>query len=121
MKAFEPIDLHPARVRNHQMGDIFEELIRRFSEQYNETAGEYFTPREVIRLMVRLMFSEDDSQLHKDGLIRTIYDPACGTGGMLTEAKHYLDDRYPIEVYLFGQEINPTAYAVAKSDMLLKG
>jgi len=122
MKQFATIDLHPDRVSNMEMGYIFEELIRRFSEQYNETAGEHFTPREVIRLMVQLLFSQDDEVLHRPNLIRTIYDPACGTGGMLTEAKHFILDHNPqAEVLLFGQELNPTSYAVAKSDMLVKG
>jgi type I restriction enzyme M protein len=122
LQRFGTVNLHPDWVSNHEMGTIFEELIRRFSEQYNETAGEHFTPREVIRLMVQLLFSEDDGVLHQPDLIRTIYDPACGTGGMLTEAKGFILEHNPAaQVLLFGQEINPTSYAVAKSDMLLKG
>lgn len=124
MQRFLRVDLHPNQVDNHEMGYIFEELIRRFSEQYNETAGEHFTPREVIRLMVELIFSQDDEVLHVPHKIRKIYDPACGTGGMLTIAKDYITapERNPdAKVLLFGQELNPSAYAVAKSDMLLKG
>lgn len=127
---FTKIDLHPPRedgtgVDNLEMGRIFEHLIYRFNQDNNETAGEHFTPREVIRLMVRLLFPEDDPTLHPDNIL-TIYDPACGTGGMLTEAKEYIHDiqirKYQTmgQVHLFGQEINPTAFAVAKSDFLLK-
>lgn len=126
LKAFETVDLHPKQVSNHQMGLIFEELIRRFSEQYNETAGEHFTPREVIALMVELLLSEGADTLIQPGKIIEIYDPACGTGGMLTEAERAILERSqglnpPPHVFLFGQEINPTAYAVAKADLLLKG
>src|SRR5581483_499210 len=90
LKKFADVDLHPAVVPNHVMGSIFEELIRRFSEQSNETAGEHFTPRDVIRLMVDLLFIEDDDALRKSGVVRTLYDPACGTGGMLSIAEEYL-------------------------------
>jgi len=108
------------------MGRIFEHLIYRFNQDNNETAGEHFTPREVIRLMVRLLFPENDPTLHPDNIL-TIYDPACGTDGRLTEVKEYIHDiqirKYQTigQVHLFGQEINPTAFAVAKSDFLLKG
>ncbi len=122
MREFVKVDLHPDRVSNTEMGYVFEELIRKFAEQFNETAGEHFTPREVIRLMVRLLFSEDEAVLHQPNLIRTIYDPACGTGGMLTVSKDFiLEKNKRAQVILFGQELNPTAFAVAKSDMLLKG
>lgn len=122
MTRFGEIDLHPEQVSNTEMGYIFEELIRRFSEQYNAMAGEHFTPREVIRLMVKLLFSEDDAVLHQPNLIRTVYDCACGTGGMLTVTKDFILDNNPkAQVFLFGQEINPTAFAIAKSDMLIKG
>ncbi|MEM7535446.1 MAG: class I SAM-dependent DNA methyltransferase [Chloroflexota bacterium] len=122
MKQFLGVDLHPDSVSNDEMGYIFEELIRKFSEQYNETAGEHFTPREVIRLMVELIFAEDDEVLHVPSKIRRVYDPACGTGGMLTVAKEYIAEHNPdAQVYLYGQELNPSAYAVAKADMLLKG
>src|SRR5581483_5061512 len=87
---FAQIDLHPDAVDNHQMGLVFEELIRKFAELSNETAGEHFTPREVIRLMVNLIFIEDDEALSKPGVVRTIYDPTAGTGGMLSVAGEYL-------------------------------
>ncbi len=119
---FAQADLHPDRVSNIQMGSIFEELIRRFSEQSNETAGEHFTPREVIRLMVNLLFQEDADALTRKGTIRKLYDPACGTGGMLSVAEEYLRELNPdahLEVY--GQELNDESYATCKSDMMIKG
>ena len=119
---FTQADLHPARVSNLQMGYIFEELIRRFSEQSNETAGEHFTPREVIRLMVNLLFLEDNEVLTQKSIIRKLYDPACGTGGMLSVAEEYLRELNPdahLEVY--GQELNDESYATCKSDMMIKG
>ena len=122
IKLFTEIDLHPDVVDNHQMGSVFEELIRRFSEQSNETAGEHFTPREVIALMVNLLFAEDDEGLRRKGIIRTLYDPACGTGGMLSVAEEKLAELNPdatLEVY--GQELNGESYAICKSDMMLKG
>lgn len=119
---FAQIDLHPARVDNHQMGLVFEELIRRFAELSNETAGEHFTPREVIRLMVNLIFVEDDAALAAEGVVRTIYDPTAGTGGMLSVAEEYLTSMNPsAAVSLFGQELNPESYAICKADMLIKG
>ncbi len=122
VKRFAQADLHPDKVSNLQMGYIFEELIRRFSEQSNETAGEHFTPREVIHLMVNLLFAEDTEALTKKGTIRKLYDPACGTGGMLSVAEEYLRELNPdahLEVY--GQELNDETYAVCKSDMMIKG
>ncbi|ELK22560.1 type I restriction modification system, N-6 DNA methylase subunit [Anoxybacillus flavithermus TNO-09.006] len=118
---FANFDLHPDRVSNVEMGYIFEELIRRFSEQSNETAGEHFTPREVIKLMVNLLFINGTDELTKPGVIRSIYDPACGTGGMLSVASEYirkLNER--AELITFGQELNPESYAICKADMLLK-
>ncbi|ODS31331.1 MAG: DNA methylase [Candidatus Scalindua rubra] len=122
IQRFNEIDLHPDAVSNHEMGTVFEELIRRFSEQSNETAGEHFTPREVIRLMVRLLIA-GNGDLRQKNIIRTIYDPACGTGGMLTIAKdEILGHINPTaQVYLFGQELNPKTFAIAKSDVLIKG
>ena len=122
---FTGIDLHPDQVDNLEMGRIFEHLIYRFNQDNNQTSGEHFTPREVIRLMVRLLFSENDPALSDPNSIITIYDPACGTGGMLTEAKEFILKPFENKpkkptVELFGQEINPTAFAVAKSDFLLK-
>jgi type I restriction enzyme M protein len=104
------------------MGYVFEELIRKFAEQSNETAGEHFTPREVIKLMVNLLFNEDRTILTQEGIVKTLYDPACGTGGMLSIGETYLKALNPkAELKVFGQEINPESYAICKSDMLIKG
>ncbi|MCB8820925.1 type I restriction-modification system subunit M [Microvirga rosea] len=119
---FTRIDLHPSKVDNHQMGLVFEELIRRFAELSNETAGEHFTPREVIRLMVNLLFVEDDGILSKPGVVRTIYDPTAGTGGMLSTADEYLAEHNDkASLVMYGQELNPESYAICKADMLIKG
>jgi type I restriction enzyme M protein len=119
---FAEIDLHPEVVPNHVMGSAFEELIRRFAEQSNETAGEHFTPREVIRLMVNLLFIEDDHVLRKPGIVRTLFDPACGTGGMLSVAEEYLRELNPeARLEVFGQELNDESYAICKADMTIKG
>lgn len=121
-KKFAEIDLHPNRISNHEMGTLFEELIRKFAEQSNETAGEHFTPREVIRLMVNLLFMEDREVLTKDGIVKTLYDPACGTGGMLSVAQEYLHELNPgADLQVFGQELNGETYAICKSDMMIKG
>ena len=109
-------------VSNTEMGTIFEELIRRFSEQSNETAGEHFTPREVIRLMVSLLFAEDAEVLGRPGVVRTLYDPACGTGGMLSTAEEHLARLNPAATLkVYGQELNGESYAICKADMLIKG
>jgi len=119
---FANIDLHPKAVSNAEMGLVFEELIRRFAELSNETAGEHFTPREVIRLMVNLIFIEDGNALSKPGIVRTIYDPAAGTGGMLSIAEEYLTSHNPTaRLVIHGQELNPESYAICKADMLIKG
>jgi type I restriction enzyme M protein len=119
---FAGIDLHPEVVDNSQMGLVFEELIRKFAEISNETAGEHFTPREVIRLMVNLIFVEDDEALTKPGVVRTIYDPAAGTGGMLSVAGEHLEAMNPkARLTMFGQELNDESYAICKADMLIKG
>jgi len=119
---FCEIDLHPNVVSNVEMGYLYEELIRRFSELSNETAGEHFTPREVIRLMVSLLFIEDDDLLTKPGIVKTLYDPACGTGGMLSVAQDHLRHLHPeAKLEVFGQELNAETYAVCRSDMMLKG
>ena len=122
MEKFAEVDLHPQVVSNTQMGHVFEELIRKFAEISNETAGEHFTPREVIRLMVNLIFIEDDDILAKPGVVRTIYDPTAGTGGMLSVAGEYLEDHNPqARLTMFGQELNDESYAICKADMLIKG
>jgi type I restriction enzyme M protein len=122
VKKFAEMDLHPARVSNLEMGYIFEELIRRFNEAANETAGDHFTPREVIRLMVNLLFAPDRDLLVKKGIVRTLLDVACGTGGMLAVADEYLHELNPdAKLEVFGQDHNPESYAVCGSDMLIKG
>jgi type I restriction enzyme M protein len=119
---FVNVDLHPDRIDNHTMGLAFEELIRKFAEISNETAGEHFTPREVIRLMVNLLFVEDDDVLSKPGVVRTIYDPTAGTGGMLSVAGEHLAGFNPdARLTVYGQELNPASYAICKADMLIKG
>ena len=122
LEKFAEIDLHPSSVTNTQMGYIFEELIRKFAEISNETAGEHFTPREVIKLMVELLFIEDDAALSKPGTVRTIYDPTTGTGGMLSVAAEHLQAVNPkARLTMFGQELNDESYAVCKGDMLIRG
>ena len=124
-KKFAEIDLHPDLVSNADMGLIFEELIRKFAELSNETAGEHFTPREVIRLMVDLLFQGDNEALVKPGVIRTLYDPTAGTGGMLSIAEEYLTGATGLNpdatLIVSGQELNPESYAICKGDMLIKG
>jgi type I restriction enzyme M protein len=119
---FANIDLHPEVVSNAQMGAVFEELIRKFAELSNETAGEHFTPREVIRLMVNLLFIEDDQVLSRPGVVRSIYDPTAGTGGMLSVADEHLSSlNSSARLVMYGQELNPESYAICKADMLIKG
>jgi type I restriction enzyme M protein len=116
------VDLHPDTVSNVEMGYLYEELVRKFSELSNETAGEHFTPREVIRLMVDLLFIEDDDALRTPGIVRTMLDPACGTGGMLSVAADYLRELNPgARLEGYGQELNAETYAICRSDMMLKG
>lgn len=118
---FSDVDLHPNVVPNAHMGLIFENLIRRFNELANETAGDHFTPREVIRLMVNILFIDDDDLLSTPGTVRKLLDPACGTGGMLAESQNYLRDHHAAsKLYVFGQDYNKRAYATAASDMLMK-
>src|SRR6266481_2863753 len=118
---FCDVDLHPITVRNEQMGLIFENLIRRFNELANETAGDHFTPREVIRLMVNILFIHDDKLLATAGTVRKLLDPACGTGGMLAEAQNYMREHHAAaKLYVYGQDYNKRAFATAASDMLMK-
>ena len=122
VKRFQDVDMHPNKMSNVEAGYLFEELIRKFAEISNETAGEHFTPREVIRLMVNLLFIADKKVLTKSGIVKTLYDPAGGTGGMLTVADEYVRELNPdSRLELFGQEINPESYAIFKADMLIKG
>ena len=119
---FAEVDLHPDTVPNAAMGDLFEELIRKFAEASNEEAGEHYTPRDAIRLMVDLLFAEDNLALREPGIVRRIYDPTAGTGGMLSVAEERLKERNEqATLALFGQEINDQSYAICKSDMLAKG
>lgn len=115
-------DLSPKAISNHEMGLVFEELIRRFAESSNETAGEHFTPRDIVRLTTSLVFMEDNDALTKAGIIRTIYDPTAGTGGFLSSGMEYVHELNPQAVIrAFGQELNPESYAICKADMLIKG
>ncbi|WP_440053529.1 type I restriction-modification system subunit M [Pseudoalteromonas sp. T1lg65] len=122
VEKFANTDLSPKAISNHDMGLVFEELIRRFAESSNETAGEHFTPRDIVRLTTSLVFMEDDDALTKDGIIRTIYDPTAGTGGFLSSGMEYVHELNPKAVMrAFGQELNPESYAICKADMLIKG
>ena len=115
-------DLSPQAISNHDMGLVIEELIRRFAESSNETAGEHFTPRDIVRLTTSLVFMEDDDALTEPGIIRTIYDPTAGTGGFLSSGMEYVHELNPEAVMrAFGQELNPESYAICKGDMLIKG
>ncbi len=118
---FTEVDLHPDVVDNHTMGQIFEELLRRFSEMSNETSGEHYTPRDVVKLLTSLVFSEESDNLKGDGIIRSIYDPCCGTGGMLTIGKEWIENNIDnkVRLNLFGQELNSQTFSLCKSDMLI--
>jgi type I restriction enzyme M protein len=125
MKEVAAVDLHPDRISNIEMGYLFEDLVRRFNEQANEEAGDHFTPREVIKLMVKLLFTHDDL-IYRDGKVIRIYDPACGTGGMLSESDKLIADPETglnpgAHLELFGQEYNPESYAICGSDLMIKG
>ena len=123
VKRFVQVDLHPDAVSNADMGTVFEELLRKFAEMTGETAGEHYTPRDAIELMVEILFSPDRKLMQKQHLVKTVYDPCCGTGGMLTVSKDYIRRviNPDIDVHLFGQELNPVSYAICKSEMLIKG
>jgi type I restriction enzyme M protein len=121
VKRFAALDVHPNRVSNAEMGDVFEELIRRFMEASKDVAGDYFTPREVVRLMVSLLFTPDEQDLSDPHSIRQVYDPTCGTGGMLSEAHEWLQKHGGgATLNLFGQEFNALSYAMAKADLIIK-
>lgn len=121
VKRFAALDVHPDRVSNAEMGDVFEELIRRFMEASKDVAGDYFTPREVVRLMVSLLFAPDEDDLSNPHAIRQVYDPTCGTGGMLSEAHEWLQSHGSgATLNLFGQEFNALSYAMAKADLIIK-
>ncbi|MAU36732.1 MAG: restriction endonuclease subunit M [Flavobacteriales bacterium] len=122
VEKFTDINLHPDVVDNHTMGQIFEELLRKFSEMSNETSGEHYTPRDVVKLLVSLVFSTEKDKLNQPNKILSVYDPCCGTGGMLTISKDWLRDNTqinPSNINLFGQELNPQTYSICKSDFLI--
>jgi len=122
VEKFANFDLNPERVSNHEMGLLFEELIRKFAEQSNETAGEHFTPRDIVRLTTSLLFSLDDELLTKPSIIRSLYDPTAGTGGFLSSGSEYIHELNPeATLVTFGQELNPESYAICKADMMIKG
>ncbi len=122
VEKFMSINLNPDVVTNHDMGLIFEELIRRFAEASNETAGEHFTPRDIVRLTTSLLFSLDDEVLTKPGIVRSLYDPTAGTGGFLSSGSEYIHEMNDkAKLVTFGQELNPESYAICKADMLIKG
>ena len=134
LERFGGVDLHPDQIDNATMGTIFEELIRKFNEALNENPGEHFTPRDVVHLMVDLMLAGDEDAIADEGVVRTVYDPCCGSGGMLTIAKEHITVgrrengsllRSPVNpratIYLYGQEVNPETWAVSKSDLFIKG
>ena len=123
IEKFSEINLHPDVVSNHQMGQIFEELLRKFSEMSNETSGEHYTPRDVVKLLVSMVFSQDSENLQGEGKVRSIFDPCCGTGGMLTIGKEWVHGNIndKVEFRLLGQELNPQTYSICKSDMMITG
>ena len=120
---FTEVDLHPDKVSNHEMGSIYEELLRKFSEQHNEESGDHFTPRDIVKLLVSLIFEGNKESLQGTGKIRSIYDPCCGTGGMLTIGKEWIHENINpnLKINLYGQELNDTTYAICKSDFLITG
>lgn len=123
IEIFSEINLHPNVVSNHQMGQIFEELLRKYSELSNESSGQHYTPRDIVKLIVSMVFSQDSENLQSEGIIRSIYDPCCGTGGMLTLGKEWVRENISdkIEFRLLGQEFNPETYSICKSDMMISG
>ena len=118
---FTEFDLHPSKIDNHQMGSVYEELLRRFSEMSNEESGDHFTPRDVVKLLVNFVFGGDTEDLSAEGKIRSIFDPCCGTGGMLTIGKEWVHQNVnpDLKIDLYGQELNDVTYAICKSDLLM--
>ena len=118
---FTEFDLHPNKIDNHKMGSLYEELLRKFSEMSNEESGDHFTPRDIVKLLVSLVFGGDKENLQGEGKIRSVYDPCCGTGGMLTIGKEWIRENInkDLKVELFGQELNDVTYAICKSDFLM--
>ena len=122
VEKFASIYLHPDTISNHEMGLMFEELIRKFAEASNETAGEHFTPRDIVRLTTSLLFCTDDEILTKKGVVRSLYDPTAGTGGFLSSSSEYIYElNKDATLVTFGQELNPESYAICKADMMIKG
>jgi type I restriction enzyme M protein len=120
---FSEIDLHPDRVNNRMMGQVYEELLRRFSEMSNETSGDHYTPRDIVRLLVSLLFTGEEDNLKGKGIVRSLFDPCSGTGGLLTMGKEWVKEKVnpDVEFILFGQELNPQTYSICKSDMMMLG
>ena len=120
---FTEFNLHPSAIDNHQMGSVYEELLRRFSEMSNEESGDHFTPRDIVRLLVSFVFGGDRKNLEGEGKIRSVFDPCCGTGGMLTIGKEWVHENInpDLRMNIYGQELNDTTYAICKSDILMLG
>lgn len=118
---FSEVDFHPDKVDNHTMGQVFEELLRKFSEMSNETSGEHYTPRDIVKLLVSLVFSGSEENLKGEGIIRSIFDPCCGTGGMLTIGKEWITENVSdkVRINMYGQELNPQTFSICKSDFLI--
>jgi type I restriction enzyme M protein len=123
VERFAEVDLHPDRVSNRMMGQVYEELLRRFSEMSNETSGDHYTPRDIVRLLVSLLFTGEEDNLKGKGIVRSLFDPCCGTGGFLTLGKEWVKEKInpDVEFLLFGQELNPQTYSICKSDMMMLG
>lgn len=123
VEMFSEVDLHPDKVDNRQMGMVYEELLRKFSEMSNETSGDHYTPRDVVRLLVSLLFTGEEEHLKGKGVVRSMFDPCSGTGGLLTQGKEWVRENInsDVDFILFGQELNPQTYSICKSDMMLMG
>ncbi len=123
VEMFSEVDLHPNKVDNRQMGMVYEELLRKFSEMSNETSGDHYTPRDIVRLLVSLLFTGEEDNLKGEGIVRSMFDPCSGTGGILTQGKEWVRENInsKVDFILFGQELNPQTYSICKSDMMLLG